>query len=279
MPISHSLLPGSQTIEKIAKNINQGCYRSVLFDFDGTLSLIRQGWREIMIPMMVEILHDLNTGETDSDLETIVTEFVDHLTGKQTIYQMIQLCDEIKKRGGKSKDPLVYKNRFNHLLNTHINHRINGLETGTLAPDDLMLPGTKALLNNLANRNLMLYLASGTDLIFVGREVELLGLKPYFEDRIYGALEQHENFSKAMVIQNMLKTQTINGSELLGFGDGYVEIENVKNVGGTTVGVASDEVRRESINAWKRDRLIEVGADLIIPEYREQEILISYLCD
>ena len=61
------------------------------------------------------------------------------------------------------------------------------------------------------------------------REVELLGLKPYFEDRIYGALEQHENFSKAMVIQNMLKTQTINGSELLGFGDGYVEIENVKN--------------------------------------------------
>jgi beta-phosphoglucomutase-like phosphatase (HAD superfamily) len=70
-----------------------------------------------------------------------------------------------------------------------------------------MLPGTKALLNNLANRNLMLYLASGTDLIFVRREVELLGLKPYFEDRIYGALEQHENFSKAMAIQNMLKTQ------------------------------------------------------------------------
>lgn len=279
MATSHNMLPGSQTIEKIAKIIPQSCYRSVLFDFDGTLSLIRQGWREIMIPMMVEVLHDLNTGETDSDLETIVTEFVDRLTGKQTIYQMIQLCEEIKKRGKKPKDPLVYKNRFNNLLNTHINHRIDGLEKGTLAPEDLMLFGTHNLLNNLANRNLVLYLASGTDLIFVRREVELLGLTPYFENRIFGALEQHKSFSKAMVIQNMLKTQTITGSELLGFGDGYVEIENVKDVGGTAVGVASDEVHREGINAWKRDRLIEVKADLIIPEYREQELLISYLCD
>ena len=82
-----------------------------------------------------------------------------------------------------------------------------------------------------------------------------------------------------MVIQNLLKTHAIKGTELLGFGDGYVEIENVKDVGGTAVGVASDEVRREGINTWKRDRLIEVGADLIVPEYREQDILISYLCD
>jgi len=28
----------------------------VLFDFDGTLSLIRSGWVDVMVPMMVEIL-------------------------------------------------------------------------------------------------------------------------------------------------------------------------------------------------------------------------------
>ena len=28
----------------------------VLFDFDGTLSLIRQGWPEVMVPMFVEML-------------------------------------------------------------------------------------------------------------------------------------------------------------------------------------------------------------------------------
>ena len=35
-----------------------------LFDFDGSISLIRAGWMEVMIPMMVEILADLKTGES-----------------------------------------------------------------------------------------------------------------------------------------------------------------------------------------------------------------------
>ena len=35
----------------------------VLFDFDGTLSLIRQGWPEVMVPMFVEMLLSL-PGET-----------------------------------------------------------------------------------------------------------------------------------------------------------------------------------------------------------------------
>ncbi len=42
--------------------------RVVLFDFDGTLSLIRSGWVEVMVPMMVEILVDLKSGESESDL-------------------------------------------------------------------------------------------------------------------------------------------------------------------------------------------------------------------
>lgn len=275
----HPLLPGSQTIEQCAAAISRGRYRSVLFDFDGTLSLIRQGWREIMIPMMVEILSDLKSGETDAQLETIVTEFVDRLTGRQTIYQMIQLCEEIKKRGGTPEEPLTYKKRFNDLLNAHIAHRIRSLETGAAAPDDLMLLGTRNLLDTLIARGLVLYLASGTDFVYVRKEVDLLQLGPYFEDRVYGALDQYQNFSKAMIIQQMLKTHALQGPELLGFGDGYVEIENVKAVGGTAVGVASDEVNRENLNDWKRERLIGAGADFIMPHYREQHLLLSYLCD
>lgn len=272
------LLPGTQTLEQCAA-VSRGRYRSVLFDFDGTLSLIRQGWREIMIPMMVEILSDLKSGETDAQLEAVVAEFVDRLTGRQTIYQMIQLCEEIKKRGGAPEEPVAYKKRFNDLLNAHIAHRIRSLETGAAAPDDLMLLGARNLLDNLIARGLVLYLASGTDLVYVRKEVDLLQLGPYFEDRVYGALDQHENFSKAMVIQNILKTHALQGPELLGFGDGYVEIENVKAVGGAAIGVASDEVNRENLNDWKRERLIGVGADLIIPHYREQDMLIAYLCD
>ena len=269
----------TSTIEQISQTLQQGGYRSVVFDFDGTLSLIRQGWREIMIPMMVDILAQLKTGETKTELETLVADYVDRLTGKQTIYQMIQLCEEIQKRGGTPKEPLHYKQQFNDLLNAHIKNRIQGLQSGQVSPDDLMLLNTRNLLDNLINRGLVLYLASGTDEVFVRQEANLLGITPYFEDRIFGAQDQYQSFSKAQVIQNILKTHAIKGSELLGFGDGYVEIENVKAVGGTTIGVASDEVHREKLNSWKRERLISVGADIIIPHYNEQETLISYLCD
>jgi len=52
-------------IEIINKGASARRTRVALFDFDGTLSTIRSGWMEIMIPMMVEILMDLKTGERE----------------------------------------------------------------------------------------------------------------------------------------------------------------------------------------------------------------------
>ncbi len=64
---------------------------------------------------------------------------------------------------------------------------------------------------------------------------------------------------------------------MLGFGDGFVEIEEIKRVGGVAVAVASDEVNRRGVHAWKRDRLVRAGADIVIPEYRRHERLLAYL--
>jgi phosphoglycolate phosphatase len=69
----------------------------------------------------------------------------------------------------------------------------------------------------------------------------------------------------------------LRGEELLGFGDGFVEIEEIKSVGGVAVAVASDEARRQGIDAWKRERLIRAGADIVIPEYRRRERLLEFL--
>ena len=66
----------------------RGCIRHALFDFDGTLSLIREGWQDVMIPMMVELLRQTPGAEDAARIETVVREFVSRLTGKQTIYQM-----------------------------------------------------------------------------------------------------------------------------------------------------------------------------------------------
>src|SRR6185295_98620 len=83
-----------------------------LFDFDGTLSLIRTGWIDVMVPMMVRTLAELKTGETEDQLRSVVEEFVWRLTGKETVYQMIALAEEVTRRGGSPRDPLVYKQRY-----------------------------------------------------------------------------------------------------------------------------------------------------------------------
>lgn len=269
-------IPGTE-IEIVNPDIIRGRFRSVLFDFDGTLSLIREGWPDVMIPMMVEILAQTPRHEPQDELYRIVEDFVMRLNGRQTIYQMIQLCEEIGKRGGKPEDPLVYKRMYYDRLNRRISHRLEGLRDGRIAREEMLLPGSLELLDALRSRGLALYLASGTDEPYMKEEVRLLGLTDYFGSGIYGALDDYKRFSKKMLIGRILSERGLGGPELLAFGDGFVEIENTKEVGGVAVGVASDEVRRCGTNQWKRNRLIRAGADVIIPEYRQWEALLAYL--
>ena len=270
-------LPKS-TVEIIRPCNTRRWPRHVLFDFDGTLSLIREGWMEIMVPMMVEVLQATGTAEAADELDRIAREFVMELTGKQTIYQMIRLAEEVEKRGGRAKDPLHYKEMYHDRLMQRIAGRREALRSGAAAPHEMLVPYSVELLDELRDREVALYVASGTDEPYVIEEVRLLGLEPYFGRHIYGALDDHRAFSKAMVIQRILSENQVEGATLLGFGDGYVEIQNVKAVGGTAVAVASDEVRRSGQpDPWKRDRLIGAGADIVIPDYREYRVLLDYL--
>jgi phosphoglycolate phosphatase-like HAD superfamily hydrolase len=264
-------------IEVLRPDLPRGRFRSVLFDFDGTLSLIREGWPQVMVPMMVAALRETGTAETEAELTAAVEEYVMRLNGRQTIYQMIQLAEEVRRRGGRALEPLAYKRRYHDLLMERIRGRLAALESAEARPEDWVVPGSHALLEALRARGLRLYLASGTDLSYVRREAELLGLTPYFGEHIYGALDDYQNFSKQMVIERILREHGLQGEELLGFGDGFVEIEEVKRVGGVAVAVASDEVNRRGVHAWKRDRLVRAGADVVIPEYRRHERLLRYL--
>jgi phosphoglycolate phosphatase len=264
-------------MEVLRPDMPRGRFRSVLFDFDGTLSLIREGWPQVMIPMMVGILRETGTSESEAELTAAVEEFVMRLNGRQTIYQMIQLADEVRRRGGSPAEPLAYKHRYHDLLMERIRGRLAALAGGGAAAEDWTVPGSHALLEELRRRGLTLYLASGTDLKFVRHEAELLGLTPYFGEHIYGALDDYHNFSKKMIIERILRDNGLHGEELLGFGDGFVEIEEVRRAGGVAVAVASDEVRRRGVNAWKRDRLVRAGADVVIPDYRRHQQLLQYL--
>jgi len=250
----------------------------VLFDFDGTLSLIRQGWPEVMVPMMVEML-PRRDGDTTESLRHMVFEDIMRLNGKQTIYQMIQLAERIKERGGEPREPLWYKHEYLRRLNEKIQDRIAGLRGGRILPDELLVHATRALLERLVSLGLTLYLASGTDEPFVKSEAELLDVSRYFAGRIYGAQDDYHSFSKKMVIDRILKEHRIPGAQLLAFGDGYVEIENTKAVGGLAVAVASDEANNGSgqFDAWKHQRLLGVGADVVIPDFRDSGRLLEII--
>jgi phosphoglycolate phosphatase len=247
----------------------------VLFDFDGTLSLIREGWPVVMLGMFTEMLPG-NAGDTADAVRQMLFDDMMKLNGKQTIYQMIQFAERVKECGGAPQEPLWYKHEYLRRLNQKIEDRLAGLKTQSIAADKYLVYGSIGLLDELKCRGMKLYLASGTDEQFVKAEAELLGLTRYFGEHIYGAKDDYKSFSKKMVIDRLLNENGIDGRKLLAFGDGYVEIQNTKEAGGLAVAVASDEACNGSgrIDEWKRNRLVGVGADVVIPDYRDAAPLL-----
>src|SRR5262249_2594762 len=156
-------------------------------------------------PMMVEVLRATGTSETEAELTAAVEEFVMRLNGRQTIYQMMQLAEEVRCRGGRPLEPLAYKHRYHDLLMDRIRGRLAALASGTATAEEWTVPGSHALLEALRRRGLTLYLASGTDLKYVREEVALLGLAPYFGEHVYGALDDYRTFSKQMIIDRILR--------------------------------------------------------------------------
>jgi phosphoglycolate phosphatase-like HAD superfamily hydrolase len=250
----------------------------VVFDFDGTLSLIRQGWPEVMVPMFVEML-PIRPGESEKDLKKLAWDDIMRLNGKQTIYQMIQLAERITERGGQPKEPLWYKHEYLRRLEIRTHARTSGLRDGSVKPEEFLVHGARPLLEHLQKCGLTLYLASGTDEYAVKEEAKLLDITKYFGQHIYGALDDYKQFSKKMIIERILRENKIDGGRLMSFGDGYVEIENTKEVGGLAVAVASDEAHNGSgqVDEWKRTRLLGVGADVVVPDFRHVIPLVNHV--
>ncbi|MBR3271881.1 MAG: HAD family phosphatase [Clostridia bacterium] len=253
--------------------------RYAVLDFDGTVSLIREGWQQIMTPYFTDELAATPSGRElpYETVEAICREFITLLTGKQTIYQCIRLAEEITAFGGTPLDPQAYKDEYSRRLLKRIDGRLKGLADGSIDPETLTVPGAYDLLDMLLRHGVTPYLASGTDEEHVLQEAHLLGVDKYFGPHIYGAQRAYKTFSKKLVIERLIRENGLSGAELIGFGDGYVEIENVREAGGFAVGVASNEHDRCGIDEWKRERLIRAGANLIIPDYRDLNALEAQL--
>jgi len=254
-----------------------GGFKYALFDFDGTISLLREGWQDVMIPYFSEVLKAAAPSEDMADITHIVTEFVDMLTGKQTIFQCIQLDEEVQKRGGKAVDPQVYKAEYLRRLMERIKNRHASLTKGESTKAEHLVPGAEEFLQLLRDNGVKIYLASGTDEVDVIAEAKLLGVDKYFDGGIYGAKDSILDCSKELVIKQILEENNIRPEELISFGDGYIEVQLVNDIGGYAIAVATDEERRKGVSAWKRNRLLSAGASAVVPDFACAKRLMEFI--
>jgi phosphoglycolate phosphatase-like HAD superfamily hydrolase len=231
---------------------------AVLFDFDGTFSTLRNGWEEIMRPLMLEVL--------GADCGELVAAYIDESTGIQTIQQMKWLAAQAAQRRGNAKDPWEYKAEYNRRLMKMVKARRDTLNRGEKSPEDYLIPGSIPLILILREMNVELYIASGTDEPDVRAEAEALGIAKYFA-KIAGAPLGAENCAKEDVIREILKLG-YSGERLAVAGDGRVEIAVGRENGARTLGIAA--------NSETRERLVKAGADLIVEDFTDLPKLIKF---
>lgn len=248
-----------------------------VFDFDGTLSLIRHGWPDIMLGMFLEMLPP-RAGENEAALRSELMHEMLSFNGRQTIHQMVVFAERVRSRGGEPREPQCYLAEYTLRLERDITRRSQQIRDGA-SPDSFVVPGGRALIERLLARGIKLYILSATLEPFVRQEAALLDLARYFEGRIHGGHERTPAFSKGKVFDRILREEGIARAQLLSFGDGPVELHHTKELGGLAVAVASDETEIGSgkIHEQKRTQLIAAGADLVIPDYQCHEQLVKLL--
>lgn len=268
-------LPGS--IE-ILRETERGRFKHALFDFDGTVSLLREGWQQVMGPLMVEMI--CGGAPPTPEIEREVADFVDETTGINTILQMEGLVEKVRAHGLVPSDKILdaqgYKAIYNERLMQRVNERIAQLQSGALPLEQVTVRGSIEFVKALHERGLQMYIFSGTDRDDVRNESALVGVAPYFNE-IWGALRTYQESNKEMIIKQIIASHDLHGSEVLVVGDGPVEIRLAHEHGCVSVGVCSDEIRGHGWNEEKRRRLTRAGADILIPDFGEAHALLEYL--
>jgi len=271
-------LPSCTWIKIINPFAILGHVRHALFDFDGTISVIRRGWEKIMVPMMIEMI--CGGHSPSSAIIKEVEDYVDRSTGILTIKQMQWLVQAVERYGlsHQLQTAREYKRLYNERLLQPVRQRTSLMDGSQSTRDQLMISGARLFVQELRNRGIKLYLASGTDHKYVIEEAMALGVNELFEPHIYGALDDTSAYTKERVIQRIIQVNYLRGEELVVIGDGPVEIRHAKAHGALALGVAADEDKRQGFNIRKVLRLQEAGADLIVAGFNHYKELIDYLC-
>ncbi len=271
-------IPGTE-IRILNKNLERGKIKHAIFDFDGTISILREGWEKIMEPVMIEsICGDQPVTET---VIRRVREFIDETTGIQTILQMEGLVEMVKEFGLVPREKILdawgYKKIYNDRLMVPVRLRISELQSGRKSLNECTVKGSVDFCQRLHDQQVIMYTASGTDQEDVRNEANVLGVDKWFKGGVYGAIGSVEEYSKDKVIKEILRNNHLHGAELIVLGDGPVEIRNAKENGAIAVGIASNEVTGSGWEHRKIERLTKADCDLLMPDFSHGKELLAYL--
>lgn len=244
----------------------------VVFDFDGTLSWVRHGWPEIMQTVMGPRF-PLQPGESAEDIRAHLFNEMYRFNGRPTPVFMDEMAQQISHRGGEA-DPAELLQAFIKPLDETAGERHRQLREGEMPADELIVHGGRALIEHLHSRGLKTLILSGNPHDQINMEAELLDLTRYCEGRVQGHVHA-DNLSKQTVLEQWMSEDGFTGENLIMFGDGAAEIKATRNLGGLSIGVCSDEEVNGSgtVDQSKRDILLPAGADAIIADYRNPELL------
>jgi rfaE bifunctional protein kinase chain/domain len=271
--------------ERVTDRVPPRNITHVIFDHDGTISSLREGWERIMEPMMIRAILGPQFESADDSLYhrvvNRVRDYIDKSTGIQTLIQMQTLVKMVREFGCVAESEILdehgYKKIFNDDLMKLVRGRVEKFQRGELNVEDFTIKNAVALLGALHESGARLYLASGTDQRDLIDEATALGYADLFEQRIFGAARDVTKDAKRIVLDRILQKIGPDAPGLVSFGDGPVEIRETQKRGGFAIGVASDELRRFGINEAKRSRLIRAGADMIISDFSQLEKLLDFL--
>ncbi len=168
-------------LEVVNLEAKVGGVRYALFDFDGTLSVIRQGWEKIMIAVMLESICE--DQPPTPEIEAVVTQYVDQSTGILTIKQMKWLEQAVIRHGiaKNQRSASAYKRIYLDRLLLPVYERLGQIDDSQAARQSWMVAGASDFLCHLTQRGVRLFLASGTDQEYVLKEAEALGVDHFFD--------------------------------------------------------------------------------------------------
>jgi FMN phosphatase YigB (HAD superfamily) len=218
-------------------------------------------------------------GESDAQRDALFSSIVFGLNGRPTIVQMQGFVDAMQKRGGPKLEAENLRREFQDELDAEIAARLAAIRGRQVAPDAFVVFAARPLLERLRELKITPIVLSSTIEHRVREEAEALGLTGYFGKHIYGSSNDPSAFSKMAVFRRLLEEEGIEGRHLLSFGDGPVEISSTKELGGAAIAVCSDENDNGSgtMDAFKRQQLLDAGADAAIPDFRDAVTLLDYL--